>query len=575
MSRKLKEKARDRVSREKNSIEKKTWTGRSVVLVYPNSYQVGMGNLGFQKVYAVLNSLENVYCHRCFLPDPEDSDLLKKQGVPLFSHESQTPLSHYDIVAFSVTFEMDYLHVLQILDLAHIPLRHVDRGEKDPFILVGGVCPSFNPEPLAIFADAFAIGEGEELLPEFFRIFDKRLPKADLLKSLAGIKGMYVPSGYEIEYNAKGAIASIEAKHGFPEKVQRRWLKDMDRFPTSTVISAPEAVFGDMHVVEINRGCGRHCRFCLAGYLFRPPRFYSLESIKSEINRGLKYGKRIGLLGSACCDHTGIVSIARYIVESGGGFSLSSLRLESIPDGLIELLADSGHRTVTVAPEAGTGRLRSAINKPLGHVELMGAVEKIFSRGVSNLKLYFLIGLPSEIEEDVDAISSLARDICAARERLAGAGRGLVTISVNPFVPKPFTPFQRVGMEGEDSLKRKLKRIKEGLKGVNNLKLIHEKPKWSLLQGLLSRGDRRAGDLLLKVHESGDDWRSVIRKDSWEMEFYALRDIPEDEVLPWDMLDCGVKREYLEREFQNFSSGKATPPCPTTTCYRCGDFEGM
>lgn len=574
MSGKLKEKIRDRVNREKSLMDKKAGTGRSVVLVYPNTYPLGMGNLGFQKIYDVLNSMDNVYCHRCFLPDPAEAAILKKQRVPIFSYESQTPLSHYNIVAFSVTFEMDYLHVLQILDLAHIPLKHTDRGERDPFILVGGVCPSFNPEPLAAFADAFAVGEGEELLPEFFKAFDKRLPKADLLRNLAGIKGMYVPSGYEVEYNAQGAILSMKAKKGFPGKVHRRWLKDLDAFPTATCISAPEAVFGDMRVVEVNRGCGRHCRFCLAGYLFRPPRYYSLETVKNEIDKGLESGKRIGLLGSACCDHPDILKIAGYIVESGGEFSISSLRLECIPEGFLELLAASGHRTLAVAPEAGTERLRSAINKPLSHADLLCAVEKIFSHGVRNLKLYFLIGLPSETEEDVDAIVSLSQEICALSERWASRGKGLVTISVNPFVPKPFTPFQRVGMECLDSLKRKLKRIKDGLKGVNNMKLIHEKPKLAILQALLSRGDRKVGDLLLKVLEENDWWKA-IRKDSKETEFYALRDIPEEEVLPWDVLESGVKREYLEREFQNFTSGKVTPPCPTTTCYKCGDFEGM
>ncbi len=576
MSWKIKKIIKERVHREKSSLGAKIRTGHSTVLVYPNTYSVGMGNLGFQKIYALINSLENAFCDRSFLPDREEETILERQNTPLFSYETRTALSGYDVVAFSVTFEMDYLHVLKILKLAHIPLKQEDRGEKDPFVLIGGVCATFNPEPLAMFADAFAVGEGEEIIPHFFSAFDRRLPKSDLLKKLAGVQGIYIPSGYHVHYRKDGPFSSMEAREGFPEKIQRKWMKKIDASLTVSFISAPDAVFGDMHLIEINRGCGRHCRFCLAGYIYRPPRYYKFETIKKEIQKGLKSGKKIGLVGSACCDHPEIVTIARYIVESKGEFSVSSLRLESIPEELLALLVASGHKTLAVAPEAGTERLRSAINKPLSDEILLASAEKIFFAGIRNLKLYFLIGQPSEREEDIDAIPHLAKKICSLRDEVSSfTDRGLVTVSVNPFIPKPFTPFQKMGMEKVASLKKKIKRIKEGLKGLKNIKMIHEKPKLSFVQTFLSRGDRRTGSALLKSLEAENHWQQVLQEESVNAAFYVYRDIQEDESLPWDILDTGLKKDYLSNEVKNFSTGRVMPPCPSTPCYRCGDFDGM
>jgi len=567
--------SRESTFREEYLLEERGRAGISVILVYPNSYSVGMGNLGFQKVYSLINSLENAYCERAFLPSPEEAALLEKRGSPLLSRETRTRLSRFDIVAFSLTFEMDYLNCLRLLHLAHIPLKHSDRGDRDPLVLGGGIATSANPEPLADFIDCFAIGEAEETLSEFFQVFDRHLPRQELLKKLAGISGVYSPSGYEVRYGPGGAF--IKARQGFPEKVCRRWVKELDAFPTASVFSAPMAVFGDMRLIEINRGCGRHCRFCLAGYLYRPPRFYSFKTLKKEIDAGLESGKRIGLVGSACCDHPDILRIARYITEHGGEFSVSSLRLERIPEGLLQLLAHGGLKTLAVAPEAGTERLRAVVNKSLDHEALVRAAGKIFASGIPNLKLYFLIGLPTEQEEDITGIVSLAWELSAllADRSPKTRGRGLLTISVNPFIPKPVTPFERVGMESERGLKEKLKNIKKGLRGLKNVRLIHEKPKYALIQAALSRGDRRMGEVLLRALALKDQWPRAFQEDAGTLDFYVRRAIPAEEPLAWDMIDSGIEQKYLITELQKSSSGRQTPPCPATPCYRCGDFGGM
>lgn len=521
-----------------------------MALVYPNQYHIGMSNLGFQIIYKLFNEDPLIACERAFLPSPDEISHLEKRRAPVFSLESQTPLNEFHVIAFSVTFENDSLNVLKILKLSGIPPRRQDReGYNFPLILAGGIVPSFNPEPLSEFVDAFIIGEGEEVVPELVLAL-KELPQRDrhsFLKHLSAIKGVYVPDGYRPVYDSAGRFQRCETAEGYPEKIEKRYIESLDGHPGSSVVLTPHTEFGNMFLVEVGRGCSRRCSFCVVGHLWRPFRNRSPEVILREAERGLQFRKRIGLLGSAVCDHPQIHYIIKEINRMGGEVSTSSLLMDNIDEELVPLLLKGGRKTLTLAPEAGTERLRRLIHKGVKDEKILEAVGSLFSGGLLNLRLYFQVGLPTEANEDVEAIPALAKRIkhvmvSTAKEK----GRlGDITLSISPFVPKPGTPFQWEAMDDIRSLEGKIKRIKKALSNVSNINIIHELPKYSYIQGLLARGDRKVGELLSKALDCGGDWMAALKEVNLNPDFYVLRQRDREETFPWDHIDTGVPKEHL------------------------------
>ncbi len=586
MSWQLYERMKGLLSEETGAVKKSFGGKITFALCYPNTYRVGMSNLGFQKIYSLLNRHPDILCERVFLPSPEDLIHFEKENIPLFSLESQTPVQNFDIAAFSVTFESDYINILRMLGLSHIPVKGSDRNGKYPLILMGGICAAFNPEPLSDFIDIFFVGEGDEAIDEVVEVLRENyesvvsgqwsVVKDRFYQRLSAIDGIYIPSAYEVSYNKSGEIEEILPQDGFPSKVKRRWVKNLNMTPTSSRIITSNTVFGDMYMIEVGRGCGKHCRFCLSGYSYRPSRNYSADVILKEASEGLKYRKKIGLVGAAICDNPDISKICDGIEGMGGIISVSSLRLDRLSERLIEFLSDSGHRTATIAPEAGSERLRRAINKEMSDDGIIAAVQVIASAGIPDFKLYFLIGLPTETDDDIEAIVSLSKKIKHSVLKIAKGKKhlGNITLSINPFIPKPFTPYQWEKMEDVASLNRKIKKIKSGLKGISNINVIHELPKWSYVQALLSRGDRRVGELLFKCHRLNGDWFKTFRETNINPEFYVYRERDYNEILPWDFIDSGVRKDYLVKEAEKSRDGRTTPSCPEKgECRRCGDFE--
>lgn len=536
-----KQKLKKLLAQERGYVLKKGAKKISVALVYPNTYSVGMSNLGFQKIYSTLNQIDYVACERAFLPSQDDISYLNKAKSPLISLESQKHLNRFDIVAFSITFEMDYLFVLEILKLSRIPLMAADRTGKDPLVMAGGICPTFNPEPIANFIDLAVIGEGEEVVPEIMERFKEdrhSLNQKNLAHALSGIEGVYIPANFcrSNSYVKKNK----NNQSGF--KIKKRWLKNIDLYPTSTSIITDQTVFGDMFLVEVGRGCKMKCKFCEAGYSCLPMRNYSMKTILKEVQKGKIYRRKIGLVGSSICDHPEIEEIFQELHNQGLSFSVSSMRLQQINDNMLKLLNLGGCKTITVAPEAGSERLRKAINKHLTEEKLFNSIKLIAESKIQNLKLYYIIGLPGETEEDVQGIVKEVKSIKHLFNRVRGKKGGsgfLLTISVNAFVPKPMTPFQREPMEDIASLKIKLRILKAGLRNTKNVKLIYDIPKWAFIQTLLSRGDRKIGKLLCKVLEQNGDWYKAIREFDLNPEFYVYRKYNGDEALPWDFINAG------------------------------------
>ncbi len=514
------------LAQEKGYVVKNHAGNISVALVYPNTYSIGMSNLGFQKIYSTLNQLDYVVCERAFLPSREDISSLKETKSSLISLESQKELHKFDVVAFSITFEMDYLNVLEILRLSRIPLMTDNRTNKDPILVAGGICPTFNPEPIANFIDMAVIGEGEEVVKEIMESFKENknsLKQNNLSKILSGIEGVYIP-----EKNKQPKL-----------KIKKRFLKNLDQFPTSTPIVTDQTIFGDMFLIEVGKGCKMKCRFCEAGYICMPVRNYSKETILNEVQKGKIYRNKIGLVGSAICDHPEIGSILKELHQQGLEFSVSSLRLNHISHNILKYLALGGCKTIAAAPEAGSERLRKSINKQLSKKKLFDSIRMIAESGIQNLKLYYIIGLPGETDEDIQGIIREVKSIKHLFNEIRGKrelSRFLLTISVNAFVPKPMTPFQREPMDDIKSLKAKLKILKTGFKSIKKTKLIYDVPKWAFIQALLSRGDRKVGDLLCKVIERNGDWFKAMRELNLNPEFYVYRKYSEKEALPWDFL---------------------------------------
>src|SRR5881397_1952505 len=559
----LKKKFQGLLAQEQGAV-RKDWGGKiAFALVYPNTYAVGMSNLGFQTIYRHLNALPDVVCERVFLPDPEDiEELQRTEGVPI-SLESFRPLSDFHMVGFSVTYEGDYVNMLRLLALARIPLRAGDRRPHDPLVLMGGVCAFSNPEPVAPFMDLIVVGEGEELVGELIAAYRDGYDDRDrLLDALAAIEGVYVPSRYEVSYALDGTVGEVLALAAAPAIVTKRRLRNVDAFETVGGVKTPNAEYGHMALLEVGKGCGRGCRFCLEGQVYRPVRHRSVATLGETVARLAQdpANRRIGLVGACVSDYPWIGDLLKVVEANGLELSISSLRADSLTDDLVAALARGGHRTLTVAPEAGTERLRRAVRKVISDEQLYTACDLVRQHGIPNLKTYFMIGQPTETAEDVEAIPDLARRMLERLRVLDSAGRpfGRLTLSISSFVPKPWTPFQWAPFDGADALSAKLDVIKRGVRKLSNVRVLHENPREAALQALLARGDRRVGDFLEIAARLEGDWRRAQREWDGDPGFYSTRPRDVGERLPWDHFDVGVKKAGLVREWERAQAESAT-----------------
>jgi len=560
-------------SRERGALRKEPGGKLAVALVYPNAYRLGMANLGLHAVYRLFNADPGARCERAFLPDDG--------GEPL-TVESGRPLREFDVVAFSVSFEDDDANVLAILDRAGLPLRAADRDARHPLVVAGGIALQINPEPLAPFFDAVLVGEGEVLVPPFLAAVRAAraagAPRAELLERLAGGPGVYVPALYDVEYSDTGDprgawVTRFEPRDGAPARVERRYVADLRGVATSRVVDSPDAQFGDLYLTEVARGCLWGCRFCAAGFVQRPYREVDLETLRAEAREGLARGQRIGLVGPDTSDHSGLDPLTCEIAAEGGTFSPASLRVDAITPALARRLADGGERSITLAPEAGTERMRRVVNKDFDDDLIVAAAEGALAAGMQHVKMYFLCGLPTETDEDVVGMANLALRIREevmlpwARKR----GRmGRIVLSVNPFVPKPWTPFQWAPLERKDVLEAR-RRVLERTLRPKGIDVEFLSVREASLQALLSRGDRRVADLLeLAYRETGGDLRSALRRWPHDPEFFVHREVGVDEQLPWDFLDPGPTKAFLAREWRRGTGAKLTPKCAVATCRACG-----
>jgi radical SAM family uncharacterized protein len=554
MSWNLKKKAQTLVAQEEGTV-RKDWGGKiRIALVYPNTYAVGMSNLGFQTIYWHLNQIPDVVCERVFLPDPADLDEFVRSGTAPFSLESQQPLRDFQLVGFSVTYEGDYINVLRLLSLAGIPLRPAERSESDPLVVMGGVCAFSNPEPIAPFMDAVVVGEGEELVKELVAVYREGHPDREhLVDALAALDGVYVPDRYDVSYGIDGTIAEVKPRAGDRPVVTKRRLREVDRFETISLVKTPNAEYGHMALLEVGKGCGRGCRFCLEGQVYRPVRHRTMEALGETVRKISAAGaQRIGLVGACVSDYPWIGQLLDTVQDSGLEVSISSIRADSLTDPLVAALARGGHRTLTVAPEAGTDRLRRGIRKAITDDQIFAACDLVRKHGIPNLKTYFMLGLPTETADDVEAIGDLAGRMLERLRVLDPRGRpfGRLTLSISSFVPKPWTPFQWAAFDGADSLARKLDVVKRAVRRFSNVRVLHENPREAALQALLARGDRRVADFLEIAARLGGDWRRALREWDRDPEFYTTRERSTDERLPWDHFDVGVKKPGLLREWE-------------------------
>lgn len=538
VSHQLREKADLLLSKEKGTVYKDPGGKVSIALVYPNTYHVGMSSLGFQGIYSLLNSMKDVVCERAFLPDDKDFNEYTRTQTELFTMESKRPLNRFDIVAFSVSFENDYPNIIRILELSSIPLKSSERKFRHPLIIMGGVCAFFNPEPVADFFDICFIGEADEMLPEFLDVCKASADRSEVLKKSLAIEGLYVPQFYSISYDSEGKISERHPTGDAPEIIRRRYLKDLSSSKVMTSIITPETEFSGMYLIEAMRGCPWGCRFCVAGKIYTPPRKKELQAIRGEIQTALNKTRRIGLIGPSLSDYPHIKDVLE-IPEVD--FSITSLRASSKSAELVSLM--KRHKSVSIAPEAGTERLRKVINKRITEKDILYTSELLFAEGIETLRLYFMIGLPAETREDIEGIIDLVkkiRDISA---------RGFITLSISTFVPKPFTPFQWHPMENLSEIKERLKIIKKGLLQIKGVKVFHDVPKYAYMQGLFSMGDRRVSMVIEKMSKT-DDWIRATESAGIDKDFYIFRKKDLSEKLPWDFIDMGTGKESLWNEYQ-------------------------
>ena len=545
--------------------------GQKVAIVYPNTYFVGMSNLGLHIIYEEINLCPASVCERIFLPEKKELDAYDKTKTPLMSVETQRPMHQFDVVAFDVTFEMDYFHIPLMLRHGRVPVMSEDRTGFDPIVIAGGPCATFNPEPFADFIDAFIIGEGEGIVSRVLDIIrDGKLEGLDrhaILRQLADVSGVYVPSLYVPIYSENGVFKGYDIAEGVPKTIKRHF--EMLTSGGETVVATNYTEFGAMYIIEVARGCGRHCRFCMAGYCFRVPRVRPLEILKEGVDRAEKLGKKVGLMGAAISDYPEVDELVNYIRSKDMRYSCASLRADSLTQAVVDGLADSGQKTITIAPETGSERLRRVINKGISEEHLKNAATLSAKSGIQHMRLYIMIGLPTETDEDIEAIVGLAERTQAHMAEVGCKGR--LTLSINPFIPKPFTPFQWMAMDNQKTVEKKLQYIKKALQKNRRIEVLVESPKEAYIQGVLARGDRRLGAVLAAcaADRGSKSFKAEMKAAGLDMDELNYRERSFDEFLPWSHLDMGMDEGYLEMEWKRSVDEAYTPPC-VQGCKRCG-----
>ena len=545
--------------------------GQKVAIVYPNTYFVGMSNLGLHIIYEEINLRNDSVCERIFLPEKKELEAYDKTKTPLMSVETQRPMHQFDVVAFDVTFEMDYFHIPLMLRHGRVPIMGKDRTEFDPIVIAGGPCATFNPEPFADFIDAFIIGEGEGIVSRVLDIIrDGKMEGLDrhaILRQLANISGVYVPSLYVPIYSDDGEFKGYDIAEGAPTTIKRHF--EMLTSGGETVVATNYTEFGAMYIIEVARGCGRHCRFCMAGYCFRVPRVRPLEILKEGVDRAEKLGKKVGLMGAAISDYPEVDELVTYIRSKDMRYSCASLRADSLTQAVVDGLADSGQKTITIAPETGSERLRRVINKGISEEHLQNAATLSAKSGIQHMRLYIMIGLPTETDEDIEAIVGLAERTQAHMAEVGCKGR--LTLSINPFIPKPFTPFQWMAMDNQKTVEKKLQYIKKALQKNRRIEVLVESPKEAYIQGVLARGDRRLGAVLAAcaADRGSKSFKAEMKAAGLDMDEMNYRERSFDEFLPWSHLDMGMDEGYLEMEWKRSVDEAYTPPC-VQGCKRCG-----
>ena len=511
------------LSRETGTIVK-DWGGRlPVALVYPNTYYLGMSNLGIHAIYKLLNSYSDVVCERVFRE--------KGQRNSPLGLESGRPLSDYAVIAFSVTYELDYFNVVSILRASGIPLYASERDETHPLVIAGGACITANPMPLSPFFDCICIGEAEAILPPMLPVLSEgiRGSRTDLLKALASLPGVYVP----------------QLQTGTP--VARQWLADLDEFPVTSVVLTPDTELGNLYLIEVERGCGWGCNFCLVSNAFHPARFRSLDVLLAQAETGLQYRKRIGLVGPAVTDHPDINELVSGIMNMGAQLSVSSLRIKPLSDTVLSAVAH-GTRTVALAPEAGSERLQRVIGKGFTEDDVLESVGKVARQGFRQLKLYFMIGLPTETDWDIEEAIRLTLKCKAILDRQQRGSR--ITLTVSPFIPKAGTPFQWCGMTALQSLEQRLSLLKQGLES-KGIRVKAESLAWSQVQAVLARGDLKVSEVLADMEAvTLSQWRRAILETHLDTDLFAHEQWDVSRELPWAILDSSSRTEHLRRELE-------------------------
>lgn len=537
MSRKLIEKAESLLSEEKGTIFKDPGGRVNIALIYPNIYSVGMSSLGFQGIYGLLNSFHDVVCERSFLPEPHDIEEYSRTKSELFTLESKRPVSRFDIIAFSVSFENDYPNILKILKMSRIPVRSSERNEFHPLIVLGGVCAFYNPEPLAEFFDICFTGEAEEMLSEFLDVYRNSGKRELLLENASKIEGIYIPRYYSMQYSEDGRILRRNAMGKAPSIIRKRTVADISSSGIRSSIITPRTNFADMCLIEAMRGCYWSCRFCVAGHIYKPSRCKASDALNSEIQEALLKTRKVGLIGPSLSDYPRIEEV---LSVEGVDFSITSLRASAKSAKIMEFMKN--RKSVSIAPEAGTERLRRVINKKITEADILDTAGLILESDVETLRLYFMIGLPTETAEDINGIIHLTKKIRRQTKR------GVITLSVSTFVPKPFTPFQWHPMEVLHEVKERLKLIKKGLVHEKGVKVLHDVPKYAYMQGTFSLGDRRVSEgieeLALSDHHSPKKLLNAYQ------DFTLFREKDFHEILPWDFIDAGIPKERLWEEYQ-------------------------